>query len=109
MRASEHKEFCLRDAAWYEQRAQEARDASEKDPEAYYNESLKWATQVLPVLVRLSLEGDDFKMREKVYRVVSFLDDVKSAVDAWRRAVVSFADGLKRGIRVFTNSFVFKA
>jgi len=57
----EYKAFCLRDADWYEQKAREAREAGEKDPETYYKESLKCAQMlchVLPIIVKKSLESE---------------------------------------------------
>ena len=40
----EYRDFCERDAEWYEQKAREAREA---DPEAYYKESLRCAQVLL--------------------------------------------------------------
>jgi len=67
----EYKNFCLRDAEWYEQKAREAREAGDTDPESYYKESLRCAQMlchVLPVIVKKSLESDEYKAAEFIYK-----------------------------------------
>jgi hypothetical protein len=94
----EYKTFCLRDADWYESKAKEAREA---DPETYYKESLKCAQilcQVLPIIVKKSLESEEFKEAERAY---VFEERVRRLVyfprlrDAWRYASIATLDFLK--------------
>lgn len=100
----EYRAFCLRDAEWYQKKAEEAREAGEKDPETYYKESLRCAQMlchVLPVIVKKSLESDEFKAAESIYRVQGWFSvQLPKVRDYWCRASVSSLDVLKRFIGV---------
>jgi hypothetical protein len=95
----EYKAFCERDAEWYEQRAKEAREAGETDPEKYYKESLRCAQilcHVLPVIVKKSLESDEFRAGQTILafqeRLLRYRETLR---DVWRRASVAGSDLLK--------------
>lgn len=100
----EYRAFCLRDAEWYQKKAEEAREAGEKDPETYYKESLRCAQMlchVLPVIVKKSLESDEFKAAETIYRFQGWFSvQLPKVRDYWGRASVSSLDVLKRLIGV---------
>jgi hypothetical protein len=98
----EYRNFCLRDAEWYQKKAEEAREAGEKDPEGYYKESLRCAQilcHVLPVIVKKSLESDEFKAAEYIYKFQSW-SDLPKIRDFWNRTSVAGLDLLKGFIRV---------
>jgi hypothetical protein len=111
----EYRAFCLRDAEWYQKKAEEAREACEKDPEGYYKESLRCAQllcHVLPVIVKKSLESDEFKAAETIYKVSTtwerfsdkvrgwFSDNFPKLRDIGHRAAVALLYGFKSTIDI---------
>ena len=101
----EYRAFCLRDAEWYQKKSEEAKEACEKDPETYYKESLRCAQilcHVLPVIVKKSLESDEYKAAERIYRFQEWWNSFKLPEfrDYWSRASVASLDTFKRFIGV---------
>lgn len=97
----EYRDFCERDAQWYETKAREAREA---DPETYYKESLRCAQilcHVLPVIVKKSLESDEFKAKQQIY---TLLHNFKRFTDGWNSAAVTVMDLLKGFIRISSKA-----
>ena len=90
----DYKAFCIRDADWHAKKCEEAREASENDPETYYQESVRSACilyQSFPTLIKNSMNSDEWGKP---------LGEVPVLRNHWRDGGIAILNGAKGFIGV---------